>query len=130
MPDRATRSAAPDRKGSIWRRWLNVLLRGLHLVAVIALGAGLLGAPLATGQAAMAVAATGLAMFALDTWSKPGHLREVSGIAMLGKLVLVGWMALDPSVRFALYWAVVAGSAVFAHAPARFRHAVILPRKP
>jgi hypothetical protein len=118
-----------DRKRPGWRRWLNVLLRGLHLVAVIVLGAALLGAPLAEGRAAAAVAATGLAMFALDTWNKPSHLREVSGLAMIVKLVLVGWMALDASARFALFWTVVAGSAVFAHAPSRFRHAVIIGRQ-
>jgi hypothetical protein len=56
----------PDRKRPGWRRWLNVLLRGLHLVAVIALGAALLGAPLSDATAAMAVAATGLTMFALE----------------------------------------------------------------
>jgi len=123
-------AANPDRMRPIWRRWLNVLLRGLHLVAVILLGAGLLGAPLATGNAAAAVAATGLAMFAIDTWNKPGHLREVSGLAMLAKLVLVAWMALDASARFALFWLIVAGSAIFAHAPSRFRHAVILGRRP
>jgi hypothetical protein len=119
----------PERKGSIWRRWTNVVLRGGHLVAVIALGAGLLGAPLAVGNAAVAVAATGLAMFALDTWSKPGHLREVAGIAMLVKLVLVAWMAMDATLRLPLFWLVVAGSAIFAHAPSRFRHAVILGPK-
>jgi len=119
----------PDRKRPGWRRWLNVLLRGLHLVAVIVLGAALLGAPLAAGSAAGAVAATGLAMFALDTWVKPSHLREVAGVAMLVKLALVAWMALDPGMRLALFWTVVAGSAIFAHAPSRFRHAVILGRQ-
>jgi hypothetical protein len=106
-------------------RWLNVALRGLHLVAVIMLGAALLGAPVAGGPAALGVAATGFAMLAIDTWSKPNHLLEVSGIAVLVKLVLVGWMAADESSRFALFWIIVAGSAIFAHAPARFRHAVV-----
>lgn len=108
-----------------WRRWINVLLRGLHLIAVIFLGANLLGAPVAASDAVWAVALTGLAMFALDVLSKPSHLREVSGIAVLVKLLLVGWMAVDASSRFALFWVIVTGSAVFAHAPARFRHAVL-----
>lgn len=114
-----------DRKAFPLRRWLNVALRGLHLTTVILLGAALLGAPVAEGPAALGVAATGFAMMLLDTWAKPSHLREVSGVAVLAKLVLVGWMAFDASPRQFLFWTIVAGSAVFAHAPASFRHAVV-----
>jgi hypothetical protein len=118
-----------DRKTFPLQRWLNVVLRGLHLVAVILLGAALLGASVSCGQAAFGVAATGAVMFALDIWSEPSHLREVSGFAVLIKLVLVAWMAADEPSRFVLFWVVVAGSAVFAHAPARFRHAILfVPR--
>lgn len=111
------------------RRWLNVVLRGVHLVAVILLGAALLGAPVASGKAIFAVAASGFAMLALDVWGKPGHLREASGVAVLVKLLFVGWMAVDETLRLALFWAIVAGSAIFAHAPARFRHAVLFGGK-
>jgi hypothetical protein len=52
-------------------RWMNVFLRGLHLAAVILLGAALLGAPLPETLAASAVAVSGLLMFALDLWRKP-----------------------------------------------------------
>jgi len=106
-------------------RWTNVILRGLHLVAVILLGAALLGAPQVSTQVAIAVAATGFAMFALDVWRKPQHLREVAGIAVLLKLVLVGWMAFDAAAQHVLFWLIVAGSAISAHAPARFRHAIL-----
>jgi hypothetical protein len=106
-------------------RWTNVLLRGLHLVAVILLGAALLGAGLDPGHTAGGVAATGFAMFALDIWRKPGHLRETAGCAVLLKLGLVAWMALDAGARPFLFWLIVAGSAISAHAPARFRHAVL-----
>jgi hypothetical protein len=112
-----------DRRTFPLRRWINVALRGLHLAAMILLGAALLGAPVAATPATLGVAATGFAMLALDTWSKPGHLREASGIAVLVKLVFVCWMALDESSRLVLFWIVVAGSAIFAHAPAQFRHA-------
>lgn len=111
-------------------RWINVILRGLHLVAVILLGAALLGAPQVGTHVAIAVAATGLAMFALDILRKPQHLREVSGIAVLLKLVLVGWMALDAGARPVLFWLIVAGSAISAHAPARFRHAILFGPAP
>ncbi len=106
-----------------FRRWLNVVLRGAHLVAVIVLGAALLGAPVDAAMAAYGVAISGLAMLVIDTWGYPGHLRETAGISVLVKLALVVWMATDASLRTPLFWLVVAGSAVFAHAPARFRHA-------
>lgn len=107
-------------------RWINVILRGLHLVAVILLGAALLGAPQVSTQVAIAVAASGFAMFALDIWRKPQHLREAAGIAVLLKLVLVGWMVFDTAAQHVLFWLIVAASAISAHAPARFRHAVLL----
>jgi hypothetical protein len=110
------------------RRWGNVALRGLHLIAVIVLGAGLLGAPVATGTAAMGAAITGVVMLILDTWTHPNHLREAAGFAMLVKIALVAWMALDANIRPLLFWFIVAGSALFAHAPARFRHVLVLGR--
>lgn len=110
-------------------RWINVILRGLHLAAVILLGAALLGAPLVSTQVAIAVAASGFAMLALDVWRKPRHLREAAGIAVLLKLVLVGWMVFDAAAQHVLFWLIVAGSAISAHAPARFRHAILLGDK-
>ena len=118
-------------KPAPWRRWLGVVLRGLHLVTVILLGAALLGAPLAGDTAAGAVAISGFSMFALDLWTNPGHLREASGVAVLAKLLLVGWMALDVGVRPLLFWLIVFGSAVSAHAPASFRHRrLFIPNQP
>jgi hypothetical protein len=118
-----------DRRTFPLQRWLNVILRGLHLVAVILLGAGLLGAVVDTDKAVLGVAATGLAMLVLDTWSKPSHLREASGISLLIKLALVAWMAFDETSRLSLFWIIVAGSAIFAHAPAKFRHAILIGRQ-
>lgn len=112
-------------EASGWLRWINVVLRGLHLVAVIFLGAALLGAPIATARAVPAVVLTGVAMFAVDILKKPSHLREVAGVAVMVKLVLVAWMAADEAARPTVFWLIVATSAVFAHAPARFRHAIL-----
>jgi hypothetical protein len=104
-------------------RWLNVALRALHLATVIGLGAALLGAPLSLHRQAIGVLLTGLAMFALDLQGKPRMLLEWSGASMLIKLALVAWMALDAELRLPLFWAVLIWSAIFAHAPASFRHA-------
>lgn len=104
-------------------RWLGVFLRGLHQVAVVALGAVLLGAPLAARPQALAVLATGIALLSLDLATKPGLLRERAGAALIAKLALVAWMAMDDAHRATLFWLIVCGSTLFAHAPASFRHA-------
>ncbi len=110
-------------------RWLNVVLRGLHVATVIALGAALLGAPLSPYRQSLGVLFTGLAMMALDLWGKPRMLLEWSGAALVLKLAVVAWMAADAGLRLPLFWAVVAWSAIFAHAPASFRHAAWWVRK-
>ena len=112
-----------QRRGNPSLRWLNVVLRGLHLAAVIGLGAAVLGAPLSLHRQSLGVLATGLVMLALDLWGKPRMLREWSGAAMVIKLALVAGMAFDTDLRLPLFWVVVVWSAIFAHAPASFRHA-------
>jgi hypothetical protein len=99
-----------------WRRWLNVVLRGLHLAAVIALGAAVLGAPVDLHQSAIATLVTGFGMLALDVWGNPDHLRQAAGLSVIAKLVFVGWMAVDADHRLLLFWLIVAGSATFRHA--------------
>ncbi len=117
----------PISKADLLRRWLSVLLRGVHLVTVIGFGAALFGAPAeqlgGVGRLAAAVTISGGAMFALDIWRKPRHLLEVAGLGVLVKLLLVGWMMFDGAPRLALFWIVVVWSALFSHAPASFRHA-------
>lgn len=105
-------------------RWLNVVLRGLHLATVIGLGAAILGAPLSLHWQAMGVLATGLAMLSLDLWTKPRMAQEWSGAALVIKLTVVAWMAVDAESRLPLFWALVVWSVIFAHAPAAFRHAL------
>jgi hypothetical protein len=111
------------------RRWVIVALRALHLVAVIALGAQLLGAPAAAGWPAAGVAAvvlgSGLAMLGLDLLAHRQHLRTVAGLTALVKLLLVAILAAVPELL--LFWVVVVLSAVVSHAPATLRHFVVLP---
>jgi hypothetical protein len=111
------------------RRWLHVILRGVHLAAVVALGAAILGAPVDPRQSATATLVSGMAMLALDLWGDRDHLLKVAGLSVIAKLALVGWMAADSDNRIVLFWLLLAWSALFAHAPASFRHAVLLPRR-
>jgi hypothetical protein len=112
------------------RRWLTVFLRSMHIVVVIWLGACLMDAPISASlkSAHLWVFATGAAMFAVDLWHHPGHLRETAGLGMLLKLALIAAMPIAPAHALALFWIVVVWSAIFSHAPASFRHARIIGR--
>jgi hypothetical protein len=114
------RTNAPRRNPVL--RWLSVVLRTAHVVAVIGLGAAVLGAPLSGHQQALGVFGSGLATMALDLWVRPRLFREWSGVALVVKLVAVAWMAFDSTRLVPLFWGVVVWSVLFAHAPASFRH--------
>lgn len=108
-----------------------VALRTIHLVAVIALGALLLGAPAAphwsAGTVAGAVLVSGLAMLVLDMLAHRRYLRTVAGLTGVLKLVLFAILAIAPEPLW--FWATVVLSGVVSHAPARVRHRLlVMPR--
>lgn len=109
------------------RRWLAVILRGVHLVTVILLGVAVFGQPTPVGahDAGLSVLVSGILVWALDIWSKPQHLAQWAGLSMFIKLAAVGAMVLWPALHGPLFWLVVVWSAVFSHAPASFRNAPI-----
>ncbi len=111
-----------QRRGNPWLRWLNVFVRSVHLAAVIGLGAALLGAPLSPLRSSLSVLVSGMTLLALDLWGKPRLLLEWSGAALVLKLLAVAGLVLFAEFRPFLFWVVVVWSAVFAHAPASFRH--------
>jgi hypothetical protein len=110
-------------------RWANVAVRGLHLITVVGLGAALLGAPVPAATYGMAVVASGAVLLVLELADKPATVFEAGGVALLFKLVLVGWLALDRQAPPAIFWIIIAWSAFFAHAPGAFRHARLLRRE-
>ena len=103
-------------------RWLSVLLRCAHLLAVVWLGAALAGAPLDRGGAAASVLASGALLLALDLAGGRIRLDELAGGAVLLKLLAAGWVAWQPAHAVALFWALVALSALTSHATKRVRH--------
>lgn len=106
------------------RRWLIVALRAAHLVGLVGTGASLLsGLPLsAQPPFLLTLIASGVATMALDLRAAPGYLLEAAGSAMLIKLGLLLWMAVDPARQLPLFWFILVFSAIIAHAPARLRH--------
>lgn len=108
------------------RRWLSVFLRSAHMVAVIAFAAVLLTTTPLPEYSGMAVLITGVLVWALDLYHKPGHLTEGAGLSMLLKLMLIVGMIYLPGLRLPLFWIIVVWSAVFSHAPASFRNRRLL----
>ena len=104
------------------RRWLSVFLRSAHMVAVIAFAAVLLTTSPLPEYSGSAVLITGILIWLLDIWSKPGHLVEGAGLSMLLKLILIVGMIYSPGLRVPLFWIIVVWSGVFSHAPASFRN--------
>lgn len=104
-------------------RALALGLRALHLVAVVALGAALLGAPLSRPAAASAVFASGLALALLDLLARRIAWRELAGVVVLVKLAAMAWVALaSQAPAQAVFWVLVVLSALSSHAPRRWRH--------
>lgn len=112
----------PSSKQAAWRRWLGIGLRSAHLAAVTALGAALLGAPLARLPVAAMVLASGLALLIVETLDARIGFSELAGVVSLLKLAAVAWMALDAAHAVPLFWAVLGVSALVSHAPRRLRH--------
>ena len=81
------------------KRWLVNLLRALHLVGVVGLGAGVLGDIPEARWIAFGITAvvSGFIILALDGWSRPGYFREYVGMAMAGKLILLGILLAWPA---------------------------------
>lgn len=106
------------------KRWLNVALRTLHICGIILLGASLAGAapPL---FAVLVTVISGSLMFAIDLWANPAHIRETAGFGVLVKLLLVGGMALAPTIAAPLFWLMVVLSTLLSHAPGGLRHRLL-----
>ena len=103
-------------------RWLSVALRAVHLAAVIAFGASIHGAALDAGWLAPAVFFSGTALFLLDLYTYPQHLKEVAGASVVVKLCFVGVLWASEELRQPVYWALIVWSAILSHAPASLRH--------
>jgi hypothetical protein len=114
------------------KRWAVNLLRAVHLIGVVGLGAGVLGELDAPRWFAFGLTASlsGLLILAIDGWSRPGYFGQYVGLAMVGKLILLAVLLVWPSQRAVLFWSILVFSVLFAHAPARLRHAVWLKRTP
>ena len=108
------------------RRWLSIALRSLHLAGVVDAAVGVLGhgSPHATGIVLMLL--TGFVLYGIDLWHHPDLWREVAGVFILVKLVLLVAMMLATHLAALLFWLLLISSSVVSHAPHAFRHRRII----
>jgi hypothetical protein len=110
------------------KRWINIVLRTLHLIGTAGIGAVYLLGVTAPGWLIylLLTILSGLAMIAVEVWSEWIWLVQVRGVAILAKLALLVAMALFPRAAALLFMLVIVISALASHAPARLRHYPLL----
>lgn len=123
----------PPRSARVFRgqRWVKIGLRTLHLLGTAGAGGGYLyGAPAEAWLPWLWLTVTsGAALAAIEVWSDPSWVIQVSGLAIVAKLVLLGAAAHLPALAGWLLAAVIVISGVVSHAPARVRHYSIVHRR-
>lgn len=106
------------------RGFLINLLRALHLVGVVGLGAAMLGVRPASETMVFVglLMAAGIAIAALDRWANPAYFSQVNGLAVLFKVLLLAAVGMLTGFTAALFWSVLVGSVLISHAPRVLRH--------
>lgn len=105
------------------QRWINIALRGLHLIGIAGLAGGFLfDLPESRWVAYWYLTlATGTLLTALYLWTDTGWLLKLKGQAILAKLALLALAYAYPAWRAEFFVLVILLSAFFAHAPDRVR---------
>lgn len=105
------------------QRWLNIVLRALHLVGVSGIGGGFLFGLDETLWSPYwyITLGSGIALSLLYLWSDGRWLFQLKGVVILFKLLLLAVAVAIPVLRAELFLLVVVLSAVIAHAPGRVR---------
>ena len=116
--------SADKAKGFNGRRLLINALRSLHLIGMVGTGAAILGdrSIAAHPYFSLLLVASGIGIALVDWLGNPAYFRHVNGLLVLFKvflLITVGWLA---GLADALFWVLIVGSVLIAHAPAQLRH--------
>ncbi len=105
------------------QRWMNIVLRSMHLVGIAGLAGGFLFELPEAQWAAYGylTIATGALLTALYVWTDVGWLVKLKGQVIVLKLVLLALALIRPAWRPEVFVLVILLSAFFAHAPDRVR---------
>ena len=105
------------------QRWLNIGLRGLHLVGVAGVAGGFLfGLPRESWMVYWHLAGvTGVLMSLIYLWIDVDWITQLKGQVIVLKVILL-WLGLAwPAAQAPIFVVVILLSAFFAHAPAKVR---------
>jgi len=113
------------------QRWVNILLRTLHLLGMAGIGGGYFYASAGdVWQGFLYLTlVSGLAMMLLSIWSNGIWLLQLRGHAILLKLVVLLLMLLWPVYQAAGLVLVIVISGLIAHAPGNVRYYSIFFRR-
>jgi hypothetical protein len=109
-----------------WTRWLGIALRSLHLAGVVLAGVAILGNGTLPVAGVVLMLLTGFALYGIELWHHPDLWREVAGVFIAAKLIVLLAMLLVPDLAGPLFWLLLISSSVVSHAPRVFRHRRIL----
>lgn len=99
------------------------VFRAVHIAGLAGVSAAVLGGGSGhDGLFFALLAGSGFSIAAIDGWSSPAHFRQVNGLAVILKLVLVGLMLAWDAARLPLFWVILVYSVLISHAPGRIRH--------
>lgn len=106
------------------QRWVNIMLRTLHLIGIAGLGGGFFY--VAEGDLWRTffdfTLWSGVGLMAIAIWNNGTWLVQLRGQAILLKLLLLGLMPMFPALRLPLFLAILIISGVISHAPASVRY--------
>lgn len=107
-------------------RWLSITLRSLHLAGVVLAGVAILGDGAHSVAGVVLMLLSGFALYAVELWHHPDLWREVAGVFIAFKLIVLLAMLLVPNIAGPLFWFLLISSSVVSHATWDFRHRRIL----
>jgi hypothetical protein len=104
-------------------RWINIILRTIHLIGVAGVGGGFLyQSPLEQWMPYLGLTvASGIMLTCLAIWTNGMWLIQLRGVAMLVKLLLLG-LSMMVGAQASVIIAVIIISGIIAHAPGKVRY--------
>lgn len=106
---------------------LIALLRIAHVAGVVGIGAAVLDRhPVAASGFLPLLVFSGIAIAVLDRWANRAWLSQVSGLAVLLKVLVLAVLMLGGLFGETAFWGLLLFSVAVAHAPGRWRHRRLL----
>jgi Na+/glutamate symporter len=92
------------------------------LAGVVLAGVAIIGNGTLSVAGVVLMLLTGFALYGIELWHHPDLWREVAGVFIAVKLIMLVAMLLVPNIAGPLFWLLLISSSVVSHAPRVFRH--------